>query len=48
MLRRYVPDECYVLWYNLVELDDHLTFIKECVAILDKDLWGYIRESLCG
>ncbi|KAH0724552.1 hypothetical protein KY284_000417 [Solanum tuberosum] len=38
MLRRYVPDESHVLQYDAVELDDHLTFVEEPVAILARDV----------
>ncbi|WMV50623.1 hypothetical protein MTR67_044008 [Solanum verrucosum] len=38
MLHQYVLDESHVLQYDAVELDDHLTFVEEPVAILGKDL----------
>jgi len=38
MLRRYVPDESHVLQYDVVELDDRLTFVEEPVAILARDV----------
>ncbi|KAH0643764.1 hypothetical protein KY290_035213 [Solanum tuberosum] len=38
MLRRYVPDESYVLQYDAVELDDRLTFVEEPVVILARDV----------
>ncbi|XP_069150110.1 uncharacterized protein [Solanum lycopersicum] len=38
MLRRYIPDESHVLQYDAIELDDHLTFVEEPVAILARDV----------
>lgn len=38
MLRRYVPDDSHVLQYDVVELDEHLTFVEEPTAILDRDV----------
>ncbi|XP_069155859.1 uncharacterized protein [Solanum lycopersicum] len=38
MLRRYIPDESYVLQYDAIELDDHLTFVEEPVAIIARDV----------
>ncbi|XP_049378117.1 uncharacterized protein LOC125842875 [Solanum stenotomum] len=40
MLRLYVPDECHVLQYDIVELDDRLTFVEEPVAIIAR----YVRR----
>ena len=34
MLRQYIPDKSHVLQYDIVELDDRLTFIEKPVAIL--------------
>ncbi|KAL3332244.1 hypothetical protein AABB24_032707 [Solanum stoloniferum] len=38
MLLWYVPDESHVLQYDVVELDDHLTFMDDLVSILAKDV----------
>lgn len=38
VLHQYVPDESYVLQYDVVELDDHLIFVEEPVAILARDV----------
>ncbi|XP_049357343.1 uncharacterized protein LOC125822006 [Solanum verrucosum] len=38
MLRRYVPNESHVLQYDAVKLDDCLTYIKETIAILARDV----------
>ncbi|XP_055800318.1 uncharacterized protein LOC129869700 [Solanum dulcamara] len=38
MLHRYVLDESHVLQYDTIELDDHLSYIEERVAILARDV----------
>ncbi|WMV37451.1 hypothetical protein MTR67_030836 [Solanum verrucosum] len=38
MLRWYIPDESHVLQYDLVQLDDSLTFIEEPVVVLARDV----------
>ena len=45
MLRRYIPDESHVLQYDAIELDDHLTFVEEPVAILARDV-GTLRSRV--
>lgn len=37
MLHCYIPNESHVLWYDTVELDGRLTYVKELVAILARD-----------
>ncbi|WMV37429.1 hypothetical protein MTR67_030814 [Solanum verrucosum] len=39
MLRWYVPNESYALQYDVVELDDRLTFVEESVPVLARDMW---------
>ncbi|WMV59015.1 hypothetical protein MTR67_052400 [Solanum verrucosum] len=39
MLHWYVPDESHMLEYDVVELDDRLTFMEEPISILARDVW---------
>lgn len=38
MLHRCIPVESYVLQYDLIELDNHLMFVKETITILVRDI----------
>lgn len=38
MLHQYIPNEFYMLHYDIIELDDPLTYIEESVGILARDV----------
>lgn len=46
ILHRYILDESNVLQYDSVELDDSLTFVKEPIAILARDVYQLHSKSI--
>ncbi|KAF3680253.1 putative cytochrome 83B1-like [Capsicum annuum] len=39
MLRCYFPNESHVISWELIQLDERLSFVKETVSILNRDIW---------
>lgn len=42
----YILDKSHVLQYDIVKLDDHLTYIEEPIAILSRDVHQFYSRSI--
>lgn len=43
---KYIPNESHVIFYNSMELGLNLTYDKELVAILDKQVWWHRTKEI--
>jgi len=47
ILHQYIFDKSHVVWHDLVQLNDHLTFVEDQLLLLRCEAKEFERHSCC-